>query len=168
MHRIWIAGLVANGQKIVYATDVGGAWSLHVAQLNGKADRQLTTGPAAFGDFRPPSTRSRRAVPGVGEHRPVPERRREHDRHERLVPPDACERHARRVLPRPGGGAWTQILSAPGAGGTTVYGMGLSATGDHFQHLDGSVAFDNFRLNAGALTCPSWWRDEAPDVSWAG
>ena len=25
--------------------------------------------------------------------------------------------------------------------------------------------YDNFRLNAGAVTCPSWWQDFAPDVS---
>ncbi|MDQ1479463.1 MAG: TolB protein [Actinomycetota bacterium] len=63
------------------------------------------------------------------------------------------------------GGAWTQMLNAPGAGGTTVYGMGLSVQAQHFAHLDGSVAYDNFRLNAGALTCPSWWQDYSPDVA---
>lgn len=63
------------------------------------------------------------------------------------------------------GGDWTQFLVAPGAGGTTVYGMGLSATAAGFAHLDGAVAYDNFRLNSGVLTCPSWWQDYAPDVS---
>jgi len=63
------------------------------------------------------------------------------------------------------GGAWTQILNAPGAGGVTVYGMGLSVTAAGFAHLDGTVAYDNFRLNSGVLTCPSWWQDYAPDVS---
>jgi hypothetical protein len=63
------------------------------------------------------------------------------------------------------GGAWTQVLNAPGAGGTTIYGLGLSVQGQHFAHLDGSVAYDNFRLNSGVLTCPSWWQDYAPDVA---
>jgi Tol biopolymer transport system component len=63
------------------------------------------------------------------------------------------------------GGVWTQMLNAPGAGGTTIYGLGLSVQGQHFAHLDGSVAYDNFRLNSGVLTCPSWWQDYAPDVA---
>jgi hypothetical protein len=57
------------------------------------------------------------------------------------------------------------MLNAPGTGGTTIYGLGLSVQGQHFAHLDGSVAYDNFRLNSGVLTCPSWWQDSAPDVA---
>jgi hypothetical protein len=41
----------------------------------------------------------------------------------------------------------------------------FSANGDTFGHQDGSVAYDNFRLNSGAVTCPSWWQDLAPDAS---
>jgi dipeptidyl aminopeptidase/acylaminoacyl peptidase len=66
---------------------------------------------------------------------------------------------------RPPGGAWTLLLSTPGVTGSAVYGLGLSAQGWDFAHLDGSVAFDNFRLNSGALSCPSWWQDYAPDVA---
>lgn len=66
---------------------------------------------------------------------------------------------------RPPGGAWTLLLSTPGVIGSAVYGLGLSAQGWDFAHLDGSVAFDNFRLNSGTLTCPSWWQDYSPDVA---
>jgi hypothetical protein len=30
--------------------------------------------------------------------------------------------------------------------------------------MDGSVAYDNFRLNSGELSCPSWWSDIWVDV----
>ena len=66
---------------------------------------------------------------------------------------------------RPPGGTWTRLLNAPGTAGSTVYGMGLSVQAWDFAHLDGSVAYDDFRLNAGVLTCPSWWQDVAPDVA---
>ena len=61
-------------------------------------------------------------------------------------------------------GSWTQLLNAEATGGTSVYGMGLSVQARDFAHLDGSVAYDNFRLNSGVLSCPSWWRDFAPDI----
>jgi hypothetical protein len=63
------------------------------------------------------------------------------------------------------GGAWTLLLSTPGVTGSAVYGLGLSAQGWDFAHLDGSVAFDNFQLNSGALSCPGWWQDYSPDVA---
>ena len=34
-----------------------------------------------------------------------------------------------------------------------------------FSGLHVSVAFDDFRIDSGELTCPDWWRDSAPD--WA-
>ena len=63
------------------------------------------------------------------------------------------------------GDSWNLLLSTPGVNGVTTYGMGLSAQAWSFAHLDGSVAYDNFRLNSGALSCPSWWQDYAPDVA---
>lgn len=30
------------------------------------------------------------------------------------------------------------------------------------------VAYDNFRINSGTITCPSWWDDSAPDWQPAG
>jgi Tol biopolymer transport system component len=63
------------------------------------------------------------------------------------------------------GEAWTLLLSTPGVTGSTVYGMSLSTPASSFAHLDGSVAYDNFRLSSGALSCPSWWQDYSPDVA---
>jgi hypothetical protein len=57
-----------------------------------------------------------------------------------------------------------RLITSGNAPGSTVYGMGLWAPGDQFQHQDGAVAYDDFRLNSGALTCPTWWQDFAPDI----
>jgi hypothetical protein len=46
---------------------------------------------------------------------------------------------------------------------TAVLGFGLWTPGDQFQHEDASVAYDNFRLNSGVLSCPSWWSDNFAD-----
>ena len=58
-----------------------------------------------------------------------------------------------------------RLVTSGSAPGSTVYGMGLWASADQFAHQDGSVAYDNFQLNSGALRCPDWWTDLAPDVS---
>ena len=63
------------------------------------------------------------------------------------------------------GGDWTLIFGSSGVGGVTTAGLGLSAQAWSFTGQDGSVAFDNFRINSGQLTCPTWWRDSAAD--WA-
>jgi dipeptidyl aminopeptidase/acylaminoacyl peptidase len=58
---------------------------------------------------------------------------------------------------------WTLVHSGV-ATGNTVAAMGLWAPGSSFAHEDGLVAYDNFRLNSGDFTCPSWWGDTA--ASW--
>ena len=60
---------------------------------------------------------------------------------------------------------WTPVFTG-GAPNPVVYGFGLWAQGDQFAHQDASVAFDDFRLSSGALTCPTWWQDFAPDVAY--
>jgi TolB protein len=70
-----------------------------------------------------------------------------------------------RAYVRSPGADWTLLLTVQGVNGTTTYGMGLSANAFSFGHLDGSVAYDNFRLSSGALSCPGWWQDLAPDVA---
>jgi hypothetical protein len=62
------------------------------------------------------------------------------------------------------GEPWQLIFQADGSTGEGVPQFGLSAQADQFGHQDGSVAYDNFRLNSGAVTCPSWWQDFAPDA----
>ena len=65
---------------------------------------------------------------------------------------------------RTGVGDWQLIFSGSGVTGAAVWGMGLWAPGSSFAHLDGSVAFDDFVLHSGELSCPSWWSDIWVDV----
>lgn len=62
------------------------------------------------------------------------------------------------------GEAWRPVFSGTAAG-DAVFGFGLSSAGADFGHQDGAVAFDDFKLTAGELTCPSWWTDFFPDVA---
>ena len=55
-------------------------------------------------------------------------------------------------------GGW-QLVNSGIAPNAATLGMGLSAPGNQFAHQDVSVRYDNFRLNSGTLTCPSWWGD---------
>jgi hypothetical protein len=61
------------------------------------------------------------------------------------------------------GGAWVQLLSAPANPGDAVIGLGLSAIADQWAHQTASVAYDNFQLTSGSLSCPTWWADTQPD-----
>ena len=64
---------------------------------------------------------------------------------------------------RTAGSGWQLILVTPANPAVNVYGMGLSSGASQWAHKDVSVAFDNFRLNSGPLSCPSWWSDSWPD-----
>jgi len=57
---------------------------------------------------------------------------------------------------------WTLVHTGD-ANGNTVAAIGLWAPGNDWTHQDGRVAYDNFRFNSGAFTCPSWWSDAWPD-----
>jgi hypothetical protein len=61
------------------------------------------------------------------------------------------------------GGAWVSLNTASRPAAMTA-GVGA---GDFqtFSGLHVSVAFDNFRIGSGEVTCPTWWRDTMPD--WA-
>lgn len=59
---------------------------------------------------------------------------------------------------------WTFVHRGD-ASGNTVAAMGLWAPQNTFAHMDGLVAYDNFRLSSGVFTCPSWWDDAWPDWS---
>ena len=60
-----------------------------------------------------------------------------------------------------GAASWQALFSGP-ATNPTVYGMGLWAQ-SNFAHQLTRVAFDNFKLSSGALSCPGWWSDGHPD-----
>ena len=59
---------------------------------------------------------------------------------------------------------WRLVNSGPATNAATL-GMGLSAQGDQFAHQDASVRYDTFRLNSGALACPTWWSDWGASAS---
>jgi hypothetical protein len=69
---------------------------------------------------------------------------------------------------RTGGSDWQLILATPANTAANVYGMGLWAPGDQWASKDVAVAFDDFRLNSGVLTCPTWWEDSWPDFGPSG
>ncbi len=52
-----------------------------------------------------------------------------------------------------------QLVNSGTATNAATLGIGFSAPGNQFAHQDTSVRYDNFRLNSGTLTCPSWWND---------
>jgi dipeptidyl aminopeptidase/acylaminoacyl peptidase len=39
----------------------------------------------------------------------------------------------------------------------------FSSAPPQFSHPDVKVAYDNFRVNSGTFSCPSWWNDHAPN-----
>jgi hypothetical protein len=49
-------------------------------------------------------------------------------------------------------------------GAAVVLAPQVYVPASEFLHLTGRVAFDDFRLTSGELTCPSWWSDSAADV----
>lgn len=67
-----------------------------------------------------------------------------------------------RAYARSAGSDWILVHSGQ-APGNNVIGIGLFVQAWSFAHKDGLVAFDNFRLNSGELTCPDWWSDAWPD-----
>jgi hypothetical protein len=62
------------------------------------------------------------------------------------------------------GDSWRPVFTGAGSNDSVLYGMGLSSQAADFGRHDGSVAFDNFKLTSGTLTCPDWWHDPFPDV----
>lgn len=64
------------------------------------------------------------------------------------------------------GDAWVPLNSA-----SRPEPMVAAVGAGDFQTFSGlrvSVAFDDFRLRSGELSCPSWWRDAGPDWAAAG
>src|SRR5260221_878517 len=63
------------------------------------------------------------------------------------------------------GEPWNLYFTVGPQTGEGIPQMTFSAQGDTFCHHDRSVSYGHFRLNSGAVTCPSWWQDFAPDAS---
>ena len=62
------------------------------------------------------------------------------------------------------GSDWVLVNSGVTNGAAVVLAPQVYVPASEFQHLTGRVAFDDFQLTSGELTCPSWWNDSAADV----
>jgi hypothetical protein len=58
---------------------------------------------------------------------------------------------------------WVLFFEAPANGSEAAAGLDATLSADQLSGLAVRVAYDNFRLNAGTLNCPSWWQSEWPD-----
>jgi len=54
-------------------------------------------------------------------------------------------------------GVWVPIRSAPSNSTPVTFGLALMSFGGQFAHKPVKVAFDNFRLESGEVSCPTWW-----------
>jgi dipeptidyl aminopeptidase/acylaminoacyl peptidase len=60
-------------------------------------------------------------------------------------------------------GGWSTIQSTTEAANDVVVVLDVFSNAPQFSHPDVKVAYDNFRVNNGMFSCPSWWRDNAPN-----
>lgn len=58
---------------------------------------------------------------------------------------------------------WVQFLNAPAHSGDAVPGLSASSNDAQFGDQEVRLSFDNFTISSGAISCPSWWDDSAPD-----
>jgi hypothetical protein len=56
------------------------------------------------------------------------------------------------------------LRSAPANTTPVVFGFSLHSFNNQFAHQPVRVAFDNFRLESGELSCPSWWASSFGDL----
>jgi Tol biopolymer transport system component len=62
------------------------------------------------------------------------------------------------------GTAWTPIASGPTSIDPATITLGASSFMNRFVHQEVKVAWDNFRINSGTISCGTpWWEDDTPD-----
>jgi Tol biopolymer transport system component len=62
------------------------------------------------------------------------------------------------------GGNMTLLASGPTSTEPASITLGASSFMGRFAHQEVKVAWDNFRVNAGTISCgPPWWEDDSPD-----
>ncbi len=61
-------------------------------------------------------------------------------------------------------GVWVPIRSAPANTTPVAFGFSLQSFNNQFAHQPVRVAFDNFRLASGEVSCPSWWSSSFGDL----
>jgi dipeptidyl aminopeptidase/acylaminoacyl peptidase len=58
---------------------------------------------------------------------------------------------------------WSAIQSTSELANEVGVNLEVFSTAPQFSHPDVKVAYDNFRVNSGTFSCPSWWYDHAPN-----
>ena len=59
---------------------------------------------------------------------------------------------------------WVPIASGPTGTTPASITFGASSGMGRFSHQEVKIAWDNFRINSGSISCPSsWWEDDSPD-----
>jgi dipeptidyl aminopeptidase/acylaminoacyl peptidase len=58
---------------------------------------------------------------------------------------------------------WSAIQSTSDLVSEIAMNLNVFSNAPQFSHPDVKVAYDNFRVNGGTFSCPSWWRDNAPN-----
>ena len=62
------------------------------------------------------------------------------------------------------GAGWVPIASGPTATDSATITLGASSFMNRFSHREVKVAWDNFRINSGTISCGTpWWEDDSPD-----
>ena len=58
---------------------------------------------------------------------------------------------------------WSAIQSTSDLANEVAMNLNVFSNAPQFSHPDVKVAYDNFRVNSGTFSCPSWWTDIAPN-----
>jgi dipeptidyl aminopeptidase/acylaminoacyl peptidase len=66
------------------------------------------------------------------------------------------------------GSGWSPLQSIEMSAAPQVANLNVFSNAPTGSHPDARVAFDNFKLTGGGLSCPSWWNDSQPDWQPAG
>ena len=62
------------------------------------------------------------------------------------------------------GSSWTALASGPTASDPATITLGAGSFMNRFVHQEVKVAWDNFRVNDGSISCGTpWWEDDSPD-----
>jgi hypothetical protein len=62
------------------------------------------------------------------------------------------------------GSTWIPIASGPTTTNPASITLGAASNMNRFSNHQVKIAWDNFRINTGTITCPTtWWEDDAPD-----
>jgi hypothetical protein len=62
------------------------------------------------------------------------------------------------------GSTWIPIASGPTTTSPASISLGANSAMNRFVHQEVKIAWTNFRINSGTVTCPNpWWDDDTPD-----